>query len=129
VGTWVVVLVIAWLLVFDRQSLETRHYVLLVIVTGMNIVRHMRLRRLPDRRVEIDEESIRLFPEGFWVVDVIRRGSILGRRDEGKEFFVHFDDGGTERAVVFERGLFARAEWEELLGLLKEGTKALGVEY
>jgi hypothetical protein len=129
VWTWVAVLWIAWVLVFWRERLEASHYVLLGIVLGMSIVRELRWRRTPDRRVEIDGESIRLFPEGYWVVDAIRRESILGRRDEGKEFFVHFDDGGTERAVVFERVLFTKEQWEELLGLLKNGTKAVGVEH
>ena len=79
--------------------------------------------------MEIDEEAIRLFPAGYWVVDAIPRGSILGRRDEGSEFFVHFDDGGTERAVAFARVLFTKEQWEEVLGLLREGTKGLPVEY
>lgn len=133
-SVWYRVGILAWIVVFGwlwvvRYQLKTGQWLFVAIMVLFGIARDLRLRRTPNRRVEIDGESIRLFPEGYWVVDMIPRRAILGRRDEGKEFFVHFDDAGVERAVVFERGLFERERWEELLVLLKEGTRALPVEY
>ncbi|MCW1914191.1 hypothetical protein OJ996_11435 [Luteolibacter sp. GHJ8] len=114
------VLLAIWYAVSGHRSLEFAHHVFFAMMVAFSVVQYLRLRRLPDRKVEIDEQSIRLYPAGFWAVDVIPRRLILGKRDEGSELFVHFNDAGTERAMLFEETLIGKKRWAEFTGLLRD---------
>lgn len=100
--------------------MEPAHHIFFAALAGFSVVQYLRLQRLPDRKVEIDEQGIRLYPAGFWTADVIPRRTILGKRDEGSEFFIHFNDAGTERAVLFEQALIGKERWTEFTGLLRD---------
>jgi hypothetical protein len=122
------VLLLVWMGV-SHDKLERMNYLLAAALLLVAIIRHLRLRGAPDRRVELDDKGIRLFPAGYWVVDEIRWNSVVGRREEGTGIFLHFKDDGTERAVEFERRLFSKEHWGELAGLLQGDTRQLPTEW
>lgn len=117
IGCWVLLLIWMWI---SRDQLKPVNYLFGAILFVMAVVRDLRLRLTPDRKVEMDDSIIRLSPGGHWVVDEIDRGNVIGRREESSGIFLHFKDEGTERAVEFERRLFSEADWKELAGLLQE---------
>ena len=126
IGVWALLLVWMW---FSRDQLKPWSYLSGVILFSMALVKDVRMRLTPNRRVEIDEQGIRLFPQGYWIVDEIAWDDVMGRREESSGIFLHFKDEGTERAVEFERRLFSKECWRELAGWLQGDTKLVAREW
>ena len=126
IACWLLFIGYLW---FARDHSKFSSYLFVSMLAVMAIVRDQRLRRTPDRHVEMDEEGIRLFPAGYWVVDSIPWSSVLGHREEGQGIFLHFKNDGIERAVLFERRFFAKGDWDELAGWVKRDTEVFLLAY